>query len=233
MKNVTIIVLFATVILMSCVRSGEFKRNSNCSVKPTEDLQSFVVLGNQKWMTHNLNVSKFNNGELIPFAETDSAWYDAGRNKKPAWCYYENDSSSNDEFGRLYNWYAVIDSRGICPEGWVIPTIKDWQDLEIFTQSIKGTKRLKSSKHWVNEWNGSDSLGMSILPAGWRTSKGEYYGKGWSSRFWSATVFSDSTATGIVLPVYNDLIHIFPYDKGIGYSIRCISYQRVLSDSNL
>jgi uncharacterized protein (TIGR02145 family) len=72
-----------------------------------------IKLGTQTWMQENLNLDKFSNGESIPEAKTNKEWENAGKNQQPAWCYYENDSKRGSKYGKLYNWYAVNDSRGL------------------------------------------------------------------------------------------------------------------------
>jgi len=84
-----------------------------------------VKVGNQEWMSSNLNVRRFRNGDPIPEAKTDEEWEKAGSECKPAWCYYE----SNSENCKLYNLYAVKDNRGLIPEGWHIPTETDLKTL--------------------------------------------------------------------------------------------------------
>ena len=91
-----------------------------------------VTIGSQVWMTKNLNVDKFRNGDPIPQAKTDEEWENARENKHPAWCYYENDPANGAKYGKLYNWYAVNDSRGLTPEGWKIPSDEDWNRLTDF-----------------------------------------------------------------------------------------------------
>ena len=88
-----------------------------------------ISIGKQVWTTENLNVEKFQNGDLIPFVETDEQWHEAGENEQPAWCYYDNDPSNGKKYGKLYNWYAIIDPRGLAPEGWHIPSDKEWTIL--------------------------------------------------------------------------------------------------------
>lgn len=71
-----------------------------------------VKIGDQIWMTRNLNVDKFCNGDPIPETKTNEEWIKAGENGKPAWCYYDNDPANGEKYGKLYNWYAVNDPRG-------------------------------------------------------------------------------------------------------------------------
>jgi uncharacterized protein (TIGR02145 family) len=88
-----------------------------------------VNIGGDNWMRENLNVSRFRNGDIIPEAKTDKEWATAFENGQPAWCYYENDSTNGLLHGKLYNWYAVKDPRGLAPLGWHIPTNQDWDRL--------------------------------------------------------------------------------------------------------
>jgi len=80
-----------------------------------------VNIGTQTWMAKNLNVSIFANGDPIPEVKTNEEWKKAAEEKKPAWCYYENDPANGAIYGKLYNWYAVSDPRGLAPKGWHIP----------------------------------------------------------------------------------------------------------------
>ena len=131
-----------------------------------------VKIGAQVWMTKNLDVSAFRNGDPILEAKTNEEWIKAGQNEQPAWCYYNNDPKNWLKFGKLYNWYAVIDSRGIAPEGWRVPSIKDCEILfksldsktiftpgdfldssygvyKVFYSEVVGEK-LKSKSDWEN-----------------------------------------------------------------------------------
>ena len=91
-----------------------------------------VTIGTQVWMTKNLDLATFRNGDPIPEAKTDEEWEKAGENKQPAWCYYDNDPANGAKYGKLYNWYAVIDSRGLAPVGYHIPSDADWTKLNDF-----------------------------------------------------------------------------------------------------
>ena len=82
-----------------------------------------VLIGNDEWMTENISVLKFNNGDLIPEAKTDAEWLKAGQEKAAAWCYQNNDPANGKKFGVLYNYYAVSDPRGIIPEATILQQI--------------------------------------------------------------------------------------------------------------
>jgi uncharacterized protein (TIGR02145 family) len=91
-----------------------------------------VTIGTQTWTTKNLDVATFRNGDAIPQAKTDEEWQAAGKNKQAAWCYYNNDPKNGTKYGKLYNWYAVNDARGLAPAGWHVPTDQEWTVLSTF-----------------------------------------------------------------------------------------------------
>ncbi len=109
-----------------------------------------VTIGTQVWMTKNLDVSTFRNGDVIPQASTDEAWEAAGENEQPAWCYYEHDPANGTKYGKLYNWYAVNDPRGLAPEGYHIPTDAEWTVLTDYLggAAFAGAK-MKTTSGWV------------------------------------------------------------------------------------
>src|SRR6185436_5977257 len=80
------------------------------------DPSQCVTIGTQTWMSRNLDVSRFRNGEPIPEARTTEEWIEAGKNGRPVWCYYENKPELGVIYGRLYNWFAVADPRGLAPD---------------------------------------------------------------------------------------------------------------------
>ena len=116
--------------------------------------QQSIKIGNQEWMKMNLNVVTFRNGDTIPLAKTNEEWENAGENGQPAWCYYENNAQNGEKYGKLYNWYAVNDPRGLAPSGWHVASDKEWKVLTDFIGGEKMTgKKLKSKNGW-NDYNG-------------------------------------------------------------------------------
>ena len=99
-----------------------------------------ITIGTQVWTTKNLDAATFRNGDPIPQAKTDDEWWKAGVNKQPAWCYYDNDPANGAKYGKLYNWYAVNDSRGLAPVGYHIPSDAEWTILVDYLGSDAGTK---------------------------------------------------------------------------------------------
>ena len=108
-----------------------------------------VTIGTQVWTTKNLDVATFRNGDAIQQAKTDEEWKAAGENKQPAWCYYENNTANGTKYGKLYNWYAVNDYRGLAPAGWHVPTDEEWTVLSTYLggDAVAG-KKMKSTSGW-------------------------------------------------------------------------------------
>jgi hypothetical protein len=106
-----------------------------------------IKIDSQIWMNQNLNVNTFRNGEPIPHAKSKDEWIKAVEKKQPAWCYYENDPKNGAKYGKLYNWYAVNDPRGLAPAGWHVPSDAEWTKLENFLGTDAG-KKMKSTSGW-------------------------------------------------------------------------------------
>ncbi|MFN5069819.1 MAG: FISUMP domain-containing protein [Bacteroidota bacterium] len=189
--------------------------------KPITSIKQ-VQIGTQIWMAQNSNVDHFRNGSLIPQARTDEEWLEAGDNHLPAWCYYNNDPAYGEKYGKLYNWYAVMDSRGLCPTGWHVPSDAEWTILENYLGSEAGTK-LKASYGWYEGGNGTNSSGFSGLPGGYRYSHlGFFNGVGFFGYWWSSTESSSTSAWGRALG-YNDGGANRPnYSKRSGFSVLCL-----------
>ena len=132
-----------------------------------------IQFGSQNWMAENLSVSTFRNGDLIPQAQSDEAWQEAGFNKQAAWCYYNLSIDSLNievkKYGKLYNSYALNDPRGLAPEGWRLPTEGDWGTLEnhLFLSEMSLIDAF-SSEGWTNGNAGTNTTGLNFQPAGWR-----------------------------------------------------------------
>jgi uncharacterized protein (TIGR02145 family) len=167
---------------------------------------SEVTIGEQTWMNKNLDVTTFRNGDPIQEVTTYEEWIKLGEKGIPTWCYYENDSDYGEKYGKLYNWHAVKDPRGLAPKGWHVPSKSEWETLISFLggKDIAG-KKLKAKGEWGRIDIGSNESGFSALPNGVRFnmfSKLGYYGVFWSTsvkyKFSSYTlllVYEDNRAT--------------------------------------
>jgi uncharacterized protein (TIGR02145 family) len=104
---------------------------------------SEITIDKQVWMTNNLNVNKFRNGDIIKQVKSKKDWQKAKKNKEPAWCYYDNDSINGDKYGKIYNFYAVNDKRELAPKGWHIASKNEFWELRRNTQEddLEGYKK--------------------------------------------------------------------------------------------
>lgn len=204
--------------------------NKIASSKNTKtDSYSSVKIGKQEWMNKNLDVERFRNGDLIPEVKTDAAWVKAGEDHKPAWCYYKNDLSNGRKYGKLYNYYAVTDSRGLAPKGWHIPSKREWSKLIDFLggEKVAGEK-MKEVDSWFKEVNSSDNSLFNALPGGFRYSSGscDYIGEKGSSyyctTFWADDDISDTQGWYIYLSNGSETAGSSEVNKIDGLSVRCI-----------
>jgi uncharacterized protein (TIGR02145 family) len=164
-----------------------------------------IKIGHQIWMSENLNVEKFKNGDLIHEARSNEDWINAAASQQPAWCYFENKNEFGNKFGKLYNFFAVIDKRGLAPDGWSVPGVEEWSELETFLggANIAGEK-MKSEQDWFENRNGSNSSGFNALPGGYRNHKGQFCDISEWAAFWENYIIDD-----------NDEIHA--YDRSVCY----------------
>jgi uncharacterized protein (TIGR02145 family) len=127
-----------------------------------------VAIGSQVWMSTNLNVSTYRNGDVIPQVQDKDTWY---KLTTGAWCYYENNAANGNKYGKLYNWYAVNDARGLAPAGWHIPTDGEWTVLSTYLggEDVAG-KKMKSTSGW-------ESWTEDIICSNCKTWNAEYRGK--------------------------------------------------------
>jgi uncharacterized protein (TIGR02145 family) len=213
------IILNLTVLMMIVLTT------SSCGDKtpPKDKTPDDVVIGTQTWTTKNLDVATFRNGDAIPQAKTDEEWGAASENKQPAWCYYENNTANGTKYGKLYNWYAVNDARGLAPAGYHIPTDEEWTVLSTFLggEDVAG-KKMKSTSGWNVDGNGTNSSGFSGLPGGCRFSFGYFSPVGDGGGWWSASEYDVSDGWGRVLGSSRSSLDRYDYNKGNGLSVRCV-----------
>ena len=211
-------------------------------------------------MNKNLDVDRFRNGDYIPQAKTAKEWINAYENEQPAWCYFDNDSSNyyeydldviplnGEKYGKLYNWYAVNDPRGLAPLGWHVPSDAEWKILRDYLGGGNlAAIKMKSTSGWPDNvsidyetnrikgqpknGNGTNESGFSALPSGGRRLDGTFivnslgerkytHAITTSSSWWSSSEFGGG---GIFYAICSGCIL---YDsrttKGYGKSVRII-----------
>lgn len=182
-----------------------------------------IKIGNQTWMTKNLDVSIFRNGDKILEAKTTSAWIKAGENKQPAWCYYENNPENKENYGKLYNWYAVTDRRGLAPVGWHIPSQAEWTKLFDYLggESAAGYE-LKDEDGWDDFGNGSNNSGFSGLPGGECNNTGVFSYIGKFGTWWSSSESDVRNAWIFYMSFGYNSCNTKIDLKQSGYSVRCL-----------
>ena len=192
--------------------------------KPSGNQKDEVIIGKQVWAGRNLNVDKFRNGDPIPEAKTDEEWKKAGDNKQPAWCWYDNNPDHGERTGKLYNWFAVNDPRGLAPQGWKIPTDNEWQQLiDFLGGSTEAGAKLKSPEFMPGSVGIASMCGFNALPGGGRYNFGYFYGHGSLGYWWTATEYGDFSFAWYRF-LYINSKEAFRYldVKGYGFSVRCI-----------
>jgi uncharacterized protein (TIGR02145 family) len=211
------------ITLFSCHEEDGGNGSSLCGSVTDIDgnVYSTVTIGSQCWMQKNLNVSKYQNGDPIPEVKSTSEWVNLTTG---AWCYYENDSENGKVFGKLYNWYAVIDSRGLAPKGWSVPYDDQWITLINYLggKNVAGEK-LKASFLWnASNVYGTNSSGFTALPGGTRNYGGVFSGIGEVGWWWSSSVtWTGKVFTRGLLNTTSEVYDDFQL-RMYGFSVRCI-----------
>jgi uncharacterized protein (TIGR02145 family) len=172
-----------------------------------------IKIREQVWMVKNLDVVNFRNGDIIPNITTPEEWKEYDEQEKAAWCYYDNNKSLGRKNGKLYNWYAVNDPRGLAPEGWRIPKDDDWYRLIDALGGLKvAGKKLKFNDLWIADKSGTNESGFSAIPM----CEDREYGY-----WWSATEIKDYSR--IIEIDYSDVVGFRTlYHRAIEASVRCI-----------
>jgi uncharacterized protein (TIGR02145 family) len=185
-----------------------------------------IKIGDQGWMGQNLNVIHFRNGDPIPEVNTDEAWDKASEEKKPAWCYYEFSADQGKVYGKLYNWYAVNDPRGLAPKGWHIPSEEEWNVLSGFLRGEEkagGKLKEKGTTHWKTPNMGAtNETGFAALPSGLIYSFGGSVKMGIEGYWWTSTANGEFTAIQYSLSYENGMLTNLFLNKGVGVAVRCI-----------
>jgi len=200
---------------------------SSCNDKTTnpDTNKSEVTIGTQVWMAKNLNVNRYRNGDPIPQVNDSTEWVNLTTG---AWCYYAEDANNGKTYGKLYNWYAVNDSRGLAPIGWHIPSDEEWTSLSDYlggTSVAGGKLKETSTKYWgflnLVTKNETD---FAALPGGFRDCNGFYMFMSDKGIWWSSSERDTSFAWDRFME--GNSYALFRYYLGSkkrgGYSVRCI-----------
>ena len=182
-----------------------------------------VTIGTQIWLVENLRVTHYRNGDSIPNISDEIQW---AAQTSGAYCNYDNTVSNASVYGRLYNWYAVSDSRGLCPSGWHVATDAEYSTLITYLGGMTTAgARMKETgtAHWLSPNTGAtNESGFTALPGGTRNNSGSFSNLLNHGYWWTATEKNASDTWSYNIN-YNHPDIYKTYDpKATGFSVRCI-----------
>jgi len=192
------------------------------------NLYHTVQIGNQCWIQSNLKTSRYRNGDSIPM----NLMGNLGSFATGSYYIYNNDSLNNYFFGKLYNHYAVTDSRGLCPTGWKVPSDTDWTVLSnnfggdtMSSASLRATDTLPTPFGWASPNLGAtNNSGFTALPGGHINMNGLSGQLNLWGFWWTSTTTTSFNAWYRIM--HHEFIHLYRYDQNIGrtacFSVRCI-----------
>lgn len=249
--TISILTTFLVLLIPACshdiIDSGRVQPSTITDIDG--NVYQVIKIGEQWWMTENLKVTRYRNGDRIPLIKDSKEWKHTFFG---AYAIYphtrldglETNEEVGDKYGLLYNWYAVNNSRGLCPEGWHIPSDADWKKLEMHLgmsqQDANQTGRrgynqggqIKSRRtdpdphpSWRSPNVGAtDYAGFSAVPGGFRSYDGSFDDIGRRGVWWSSTKYDDIMVWSRILHfqygnIFRDISCI---DDGL--SVRCVSY---------
>jgi uncharacterized protein (TIGR02145 family) len=220
-----VIVLSLLMLLFSC---GEKVKDVDGNV------YDVVKIGDQYWMQQNLRTAHYNDKSEIPTNLSDNAW---GNDKDGACTIYKDSSNTdtvknNKKYGKLYNWYAITNKKGIAPKGWHVATKADWDQLRDYLGGQLAGNKLKTKKGWDYDPRGigNNSSRFSAKAAGLKNNDFGFSNDiGKSACFWTSSIDNTHTSNGIIYPYSCLLGYNYPnisYDgfwaKNYGMSVRCV-----------
>jgi len=182
-----------------------------------------IQICNQLWMGCNLDVDHYRNGDPIPQVTNTTEWSNL---KTGAWCYYLNDPANGAIYGKLYNWYAIHDPRGLAPRGWHISSDSEWIELRNCIGGSSAGNKLKEEgfAHWNKSefYSGTNESGFTALPGGMRNFDGGFFTLGDGGNWWSSTPSAGYTAIYMYLAYSTEYMYLDKTSFNDGMSIRCV-----------
>jgi uncharacterized protein (TIGR02145 family) len=190
-----------------------------------------IVINGQEWMAENLRTSKYVNGDPIPNVTDGALWSNLTTG---AWVHYENNSSYENPYGKLYNWYTVADSRNVCPTGWHVPSEVDWSLFINYLDPTAGGGnnipnnaggKIKSTgtEYWqAPNIGATNQSGFCGQPSGMRGFTGEYLNLGIAGIWWTESESSLIKAFYKFSLYSNEYVDHHDDYKTYGFSVRCL-----------
>ena len=170
-----------------------------------------------------MDITTYRDGTTIPQVTDPTQWANLTTG---AWCYYNNNPANGNIYGKLYNWYAVNDSRGLAPQGWHIPTDAEWTMLSSFLQGegvAGGKMKSTGTTLWQSPNAGaSNSSGFTGHPGGMRPNNGLFVSIGQDGNWWSSSESTTINSWGRNLFYYDGAVSRMALTKKYGMSVRYI-----------
>lgn len=220
--------LFSFLILNSCSNSSSDVAISTSVTDIDGNVYSTTKICNQTWTKSNLNVSKYRNGDPIPQVTDPAQWATLTTG---AWCYFNNDPANGAIYGKLYNWYAVTDPRGLAPAGFHVPSQTEWTALSdclggdvfvIFNKMVE-----VGNSHWTTPHpDATNSSGFTAFAGGYRHYLGNFSYFGQVAKFSSSSLFDSLNSVNTIWIYTLDSIQNVMYNTSgsinNGFSVRCL-----------
>ncbi len=182
-----------------------------------------ITIGTQVWMLENLKVTHYRNGDTIANITDGTLWSGLTYG---AYCDYDNDSANANTYGRIYNWFAVADSRQLAPAGWHVASDAEWNVLINYAggSNVAGGKLKESGyQHWQSPNTGAtNETGFTALPGGVRSAGGPFSGKSNYANWWTSTPYSPMHGTPKSMYYNNSKVDGPWCNKENGLYVRCI-----------
>jgi uncharacterized protein (TIGR02145 family) len=186
-----------------------------------------IAIGSQVWMAENLNTSIYRNGDAITTSFSNTDWNNAANG---AWAFHSDNTSNVCPYGKLYNWFACVDSRQLCPTGWHVPSADEWNVLSDFLggSALAGSKMKSVGTNsdgtglWFSSNTADNSSGFSGVPGGARGALGIFNGLTQFGSWWSASESNAQNASRRTLDYFLSSVLIDTKDKNLGFSVRCV-----------
>ncbi|MBE2245912.1 MAG: fibrobacter succinogenes major paralogous domain-containing protein [Candidatus Competibacteraceae bacterium] len=185
------------------------------------NVYSTVRIGNQIWMKENLRTTRYLNGDPIQHMSSNEKWKTTKEGARSA---YNNDSLLGKQLGFLYNYHAVYNWRGICPWGWHIPSVYEWEQLIQYLDGASGAgAKLKAVEKWnLKHQPAIGAVPFAALPAGFRNAMGFFDNMGSNASFWSASIREDNVAWFFIINQNDPRLIKVSGSTNYGMSCRCI-----------
>lgn len=212
-----VVVFIIQIFANSCEKDKDEAMDGDGNVYKT------VKIGTQTWMSENLKTTKYLNGDAITTNLSNIEWSET---VKGAYAIFDDSETNNSEYGKLYNWYAISDSRKLCPKNWHVPTDEDWTILISYLGGEKnagGKLKETGTLHWKSPNTGAtNEFGFTALPGGHRNFHGEYMGLGTLLQLWSSTEADSYNATLWGVQYNYSIIVGASVSKNNAFSVRCL-----------